>query len=100
MNVPPAQPAPVYAPPPPPPKKSGALKWILIGCGGVAFIGILVCGGCGLWLYNFGKSVMKVHEEVEAMVKASPEVREDIGDVQEVVQEGDQSSKKASEIVI
>jgi hypothetical protein len=100
MNVPPGQPAPMYAPPPPPPKKSGALKWILIGCGGVGFIGLIVCGGCGIWIINFGKSVIKVHEEVEAMVKASPEVREDIGEVQEVEPEDDQSSKKATEIVL
>lgn len=100
MNVPPGQPAPMYAPPPPPPKKSGALKWILIGCGGVGFIGLLVCGGCLLWGVSIAKSLAKVHEEVETIVKNSPEVRDELGDIEDVEPEGDHTSNKTGDVLL
>jgi hypothetical protein len=98
MNVPPEMPAMSAPPPAPAARKSGVLKWVLIGCGGVAFIGLIVCGGCILWGVNMGKSVIKVHEEVEALVKASPEVAADIGAVTSVDPQDDQSSNNSKEI--
>jgi hypothetical protein len=70
--------------PPPPPRKSGALKWVLIGCGVLGFIGLLVCGGCLLWGVGLTKSMIEVQSEVESLVRNSAEVREEIGDVKSV----------------
>ncbi|HZN61447.1 MAG TPA: cytochrome c oxidase assembly factor Coa1 family protein [Planctomycetota bacterium] len=100
MNVPPAPPPPhMQPPPPPPPKKSSALKWILIGCGGLGFIGLLVCGGCLLWGVNLTRSVLEIREEVEKLVEASPEIREEIGDVKEVKQLGEHEAGEPGDIV-
>jgi hypothetical protein len=44
MTVQSPPPAPPTAPPPPPPRKSGALKWILLGCG--LFL-VLILGAMG-----------------------------------------------------
>ena len=87
------------APPPPPVKKSsGALKWILIGCGGVAFIGLLICGGCLLWGVNLGKSVIKVQEDVTTLLENNPEVKEAIGDIKKVEMSGDREQRSSSEV--
>lgn len=97
MNVP--QPMPMSAPPPPP-RKSGALKWILIGCGVLGFIGLIVCGGCVLWGISMGKSVLKIQEDVEALAKANPDVREAIGEIREFRQFDDKERDDASNEVI
>ena len=88
MNLPPAQPPqPMMQPlPPPAPQKSSALKWILIGCGGLGFIGLLICGGCVLWGINLAKSLLEVRDEVEKLVEANPDIRAELGDIKEVKQ--------------
>ncbi len=96
MNIP----QPMSPPPPPPPKKSSALKWILIGCGGVAFIGLIVCGGCVIWIVNFGKSVIKIQEEVETLVRNSPEIREELGEIKSVDPIGDQDKQQQGTSVV
>lgn len=56
-------------------KKSGVLKWVLIGCGGLVGLGLLCTGG-GLGLIYFGLKSMV--EEVEpfgaAYLKTQPEI--------------------------
>jgi hypothetical protein len=86
-------------PPPPPVKKSGALKWILIGCGGVAFIGLLVCGGCILFGVSITKSVLKVQEDVEALVRNNPEVSEKIGDIKRIDMLNNDQAGNRSDVV-
>src|SRR5688572_5759255 len=103
MNLPPAQPPPMSMPPPPPPppkKSSGALKWILIGCGGVAFIGLIICGGCVVWGISITKSLLKVQEEVTTLLRNNPEVQEELGDVEEVEPEGDAKGKSGTDVVL
>jgi hypothetical protein len=74
-----------YVPPPPP---RTPWKWILIGCGGLAFIGMLACGGCGYWAYSVGKSTLAIQQEAERIAMASPEIAADIGTVRRVTPTG------------
>lgn len=87
MNYPPpASPMSMPPPPPPPPaKKSSALKWILIGCGGVAFIGILACGGCAALVY-FGvkKAINEAVAKVKPIIAANETVKREIGELKNV----------------
>lgn len=87
-------------PPPPPPKKSSALKWILIGCGAVGFMGLLVCGGCLVWGIGFTKSILKIQEEVESLVRNSPEVRAEVGEIKSVDPIGDQDKQQQGTSVV
>jgi len=87
MNVPPAAPPPpAYVPPPPaPPQKSSALKWILIGCGTFAFLGILACGGCVLLGYFFVKGMINEGVAlVKPVIASSETVKSEIGELKTV----------------
>lgn len=54
MNVPPTPPSMNVSQPPPASKSSSFWKWLLIGCGGLLFVGILVCVG----LFFAGKAIL------------------------------------------
>jgi len=87
-----------FVPPPPPRKSSTPWKWIFIGCGALAFIGMLLCGGCGYLAYRVTQSTLAIQQEAERIAMASPEVAADIGTVRSVtftgrtVQNPDQSA--------
>src|SRR5688572_13588929 len=86
MNVPPAE-IPAMSTPPaaPPPKKSSALKWILIGCGGAAFLGLLVCAGCFTLVYFAAKKMMnEAVAKVKPIIAENETVKAEIGDVTNV----------------
>lgn len=87
MNLPPAPPpAPSMPPlPPPPPQKSSALKWILIGCGAFAFLGILACGGCFLVGFLVLKGIAnEAVAQVKPIITSNETVRSEIGEVRKV----------------
>ena len=85
MNVPPEIPAMSTPPAAPPPPKSNALKWILIGCGGAAFLGLLVCAGCLTIGYFFVKGAINhVVAQVKPIIAENEAVKAEIGDVREV----------------
>ncbi|HTF57258.1 MAG TPA: hypothetical protein VK661_08495 [Planctomycetota bacterium] len=104
MNLPPAAPpppmsgyppAPMAAPPPPPPKKSSALKWILIGCGTFAFLGILSCGGCFLVGYLVIKSAInQAVAKVKPIIASNETVKSEIGELRNVTPRFDFRSEK------
>ena len=48
MTVLPSRPMEAPLPPPPPPAKGGALKWFLLGCGGLVVLGAI---GAGVGVY-------------------------------------------------
>jgi len=81
MQPPPGQ--PMYYPPPPP-KKSGVLKWVLIGCGGVTLLGLLACGGCFAVGYI---AIDKMSEEPgragETYLRAQSDLESEIGKISE-----------------
>jgi hypothetical protein len=60
---------------PPPKKSSGATKWILIGCGVAAVLGVLVCGGVGVIIYFVARGVSGSVDEVFAQALASGDAR-------------------------
>jgi len=61
-------------------KKSGALKWILIGCVGLVAIGLLCTGGCAGLSYWFISSLVKEVEPVGAAhLKSRPRVTDELG---------------------
>src|SRR5688572_26058123 len=99
MNLPPSAPPPMAAPPPPPPKKSNAVKWILIGCGGVAFIGLLICGGCFIWFGGMAKSYIKVQEEVESLVENNAEVKEESGNLKKLEPDDEPDQQSSADVV-
>lgn len=86
MNAPPPEIPAMSAPPPaPPPPKSNALKWILIGCGGALFLGLLVCAGC----FTIGYFVVKaaINQGVEAVrpiIASNETVKSEIGEVRTI----------------
>ena len=87
MNVPPAAPPPAAAPPPPPPapKKSNAVKWILIGCGGVVFLGILSCAGCFFVGYLLVKGVInEAVAQVKPIIASNETVKAEIGELRDI----------------
>lgn len=88
MNVPAAPaPMPMSAPPPPPPAppKSSALKWIVIGCGGLAFLGILACGGCLAVIYFAGKAMVnKAVAHVKPIIASNETVKSEIGELRTI----------------
>jgi len=90
MNVPPAPPPPMSPIPPmpmdaPPPKKSGALKWILIGCGAFAFLGILACGGCFLVGIMVVKGVINEGvAKVKPIIASNETVKSEIGELRSI----------------
>lgn len=71
--------------PPPPPKKSNWWVWVLVGCGGLLLIGGIVCGGCMWWGWRLAQSMVKVQQDVEATLRNDPRVREEFGDIREVL---------------
>ena len=85
---PPPPPPPPYAgypPPPPPPPKSSALKWILIGCGIFAFLGILSCGGCFLVGYLIVRGVAnEAVAQVKPIIAQDETVKSEIGELKDV----------------
>lgn len=84
MNLPPAQ-APMSMPPPPPAKKSSALKWILIGCGAVAFLGILACGGCAALVYfAMKKAINEGVAKVRPIIAGNETVKKEIGELKNI----------------
>ncbi|HEY3225767.1 MAG TPA: hypothetical protein VGK61_02070 [Planctomycetota bacterium] len=100
MNVPPAPPPPMSPIPPmpmaaPPPKKSGALKWILIGCGAFAFLGILSCGGC-LAIVYFGARAVVNHAvaQVKPIIASNETVKSEIGELKTVTPRWDLRAEK------
>jgi Cytochrome oxidase complex assembly protein 1 len=93
MAPPPGMPPPMqppYGPPgqygygaPPPPPKSGAMKWVLIGCGVFAVLGVLCCGGfVGIGWYAW-KQIEPMVEEGKKLIRSSEVIQEHIGQVQE-----------------
>ena len=84
MNLPPAPP-PMIPAASPPAKKSNALKWVLIGCGGLAFFGILACGGCFLVGYLVIKAgIDQIKQEGVAWIKQNELLKKEIGTVTHV----------------
>src|SRR5437879_3669541 len=86
----------MMTPPPPPPPKAGGFpwKWILIGCGVMAFLGLVVCGGCTWWGAAIYKSMRRCVERTQAAVEGSPDVKAEIGAVRKMTyQEGRQTQK-------
>src|SRR5437773_5825955 len=78
-------PAPTPAPPPPPPRKSSALKWILIGCGAFAFLGILSCGGCFLIGILIVKGVInEAVAKVKPIIASNETVKSEIGELRTI----------------
>lgn len=72
-------------PPPPPPKKSGWVKWVLIGCGTLGFIGLLCCGGAVLVPYMiFQKVKSEIGERAFAGVRDHPTIKEHLGEVKKI----------------
>jgi hypothetical protein len=72
-------------PPPPAPAKSSALKWILIGCGAFAFLGVLACGGC----FVVGFLVLKglaneAVAQVKPIITSNETVKAEVGEVKSV----------------
>jgi len=88
MNVPNApQPMPMSAPPPPPPAppKSSAIKWILIGCGAFAILGVLACGGCMAIVYFAAKKMVnEAVAKVKPIIAQNETVRSEIGELKNV----------------
>ena len=85
MNVPPEMPVMSTPSAPPPPKKSGALKWILIGCGGAAFLGLLVCAGCFTLVYFAAKKMInEAVAKVKPIIAENETVKSEIGEVTNV----------------
>ncbi len=65
------------------PKKSGAMKWVLIGCGIFAALGIICCvAGGGLTWWAVGKFKPYL-EEGQKLLANNPVVLEKIGNVRQ-----------------
>jgi hypothetical protein len=72
-------------PPPPPAPKSSVLKWILIGCGAVTFLGILACGGCMAVVYfALKKAINEGVAKVRPIVAANETVKKEIGELRNI----------------
>ena len=97
MNVPPAAPPPpAYVPPPPPaPAKSSPVKWILIGCGAFAFLGILACGGCLAIVYFGAKAIINdAVAKVRPIIASNDSVKSEVGEVRNVTPRWDFRAEK------
>jgi len=55
----------------PPKKSSGATKWILIGCGAAAVLGLMLCGGVGLIVYFAMRGASATVDDVYTQALAS-----------------------------
>ncbi len=66
------------------PKKSRWWLWVLLGCGCLTLAVGGVCGGCMWWGYRFANSVIKMTQEIEALARNNPHVRDEIGDIRKV----------------
>jgi hypothetical protein len=66
-------------------RKSGALRWILIGCGGLAALAFLCMGGCFALAYWGANAMMKQVEPVGvAYLKGDPQIAEELGELTKV----------------
>ena len=73
------------APPPAPPKKSGWVKWVIIGCVGVGFLGVVCCGAAiFVPVYLFKKVVNEVVEKYTPYLKTNERLKAEIGEVKSV----------------
>jgi hypothetical protein len=82
-------------PAPPPPQKSSAVKWILIGCGGVTFLGILSCGGCLAIVYFAGKAMInKAVAQVKPIIASNETVKSEIGELRTITPRFDFRAEK------
>ena len=76
MTEPQTPPPPPPAPPTPPAeKKSGALKWVLIGCLAIILIGALLFGACSLFVAKKAKDFAGEMSDNPAMAAAEMIVR-------------------------
>ncbi|GEM_PF-3081080 len=68
-----------------PPKKSGPLKWILLGCGGLLVLGLLCFGGCLVAGYlGVRKSVEEIAPVGEAYLRSQSEIEDELGKLSKV----------------
>src|SRR5262245_41709073 len=75
----PGNPPPMMTPPTSPmsapaPRGSSPWKWILIGCGVLAFIGLLACGGCLAYGYYVSKDLIAAISSLEHNPKIEAEI--------------------------
>jgi len=61
-------------------KKSSALKWVMIGCGGVAVLGILCVGGI-LAVVFIGVKSSNSYKKSQEFIRANSVVREKLGEI-------------------
>ncbi len=73
----PMAPPPAYAAAPP--RKSSAMKWVLIGCGGLLLLALLCAGGCGLLGWYAYKQLQPIIEETQTFMKANNVIMEEMG---------------------
>jgi hypothetical protein len=80
---------------PPPPPKSNAMKWVLIGCGVFAGLGVLCCGGFAVVTY-FGikAAAAQMANLVKPVVEGSETVKADIGPVKSIEPKLQMSAEK------
>ncbi|MBC8354627.1 MAG: hypothetical protein H8E66_21735 [Planctomycetes bacterium] len=67
-------------PQPTAPKKSSKQPIILAVVGGIALMCLLVCCGAGIWVVQFGMSV--VSADIENQLRDHPEIEEHVGAIQ------------------
>lgn len=86
----PEAPIPPMAPPPaaygaPPPRKSNALKWILIGCGGVTLLGAVLCAGVVFVAYQAIQKIgREVAERARELIQKDERITAELGNIQSV----------------
>ncbi|MBI4563926.1 MAG: hypothetical protein HY716_04435 [Planctomycetes bacterium] len=56
------------------------MKWVLIGCGVLAGVGILACGGCFAFGYYLYRQVAPIIEEATAFAKNNEIIAQEIGE--------------------
>lgn len=71
-----------FGPQQPPPKKSKAWLWILVGVGLAGVLGLVCCGGLGLWGFSLGTQVLG--DELKKAVAGNADVQQHLGDVESV----------------
>jgi hypothetical protein len=71
-----------FGPQTPPPKKSSKTPLILAIVGGIGLVCVLVCCGAGVWLVQFGMSV--VSADIENQLRDHPEIDEHVGVIQKL----------------
>jgi hypothetical protein len=59
--------------------KSGALKWILGGCGCLGLLAVVCIGGFAYFFSGAIGDAIRMQQETQAMIESSPQVEEALG---------------------